>query len=177
MSEFLKTEPGKAYFMTVTVEGWGDVFTRIEYKEEVVQSLKYCQEHKGLERYAWVVMTNHLHLIAKAGDADVGKVMWAFKSYSAKRMPDDIRSNPKESRRERMASTFEFLSRKRKKDSQATFWRTGIHPVELYSYDVICQKVNYIHENPVRAGIVTKPEHYLYSSAHPESPLTVLPIY
>ena len=51
------------------------------------------------------------------------------------------------------------------RNSEYQFWRQDNHPMELYSAAFIFQKLNYIHNNPVEAGIVDRPEHYLYSSA------------
>jgi putative transposase len=51
------------YFATFTIVGWIDVFTRKEYKIEIVNSLNYCIENKGLKVYAWCLMSNHIHLI------------------------------------------------------------------------------------------------------------------
>ena len=55
--------PGEIHFVTFTIVDWVDVFTRPAYKELVVKSLKYCQQNKGLEIYAFCLMTNHLHLL------------------------------------------------------------------------------------------------------------------
>ncbi len=63
-----RIEEGKMYFLTLTVVDWIDVFTRPNHKTTIVEALKFCQEKKGLEIYAWVLMSNHLHLIASAKD-------------------------------------------------------------------------------------------------------------
>lgn len=54
------------YFVTFTVVNWIDVFTRRTYKIEVVNSLNYCIQQKGLKVYAWCLMSNHIHLIVSA---------------------------------------------------------------------------------------------------------------
>ena len=55
-------EPNGLYFISFAVVYWIDVFTRNEYKDIVLESWKYCQENKGLEIYAWCIMTNHIHM-------------------------------------------------------------------------------------------------------------------
>ena len=65
MSELRKTYSGGLFYLTFTVVGWADVFTRRLYTEELIKNIKFCQENKGLEIYAYVIMTNHLHLIEK----------------------------------------------------------------------------------------------------------------
>ena len=56
------------HFITITVVGWVDVFTRTKYKDIIIASLKYCVSFKGLKLYAYVIITNHLHLIVSAGE-------------------------------------------------------------------------------------------------------------
>jgi len=58
--------PEGVYFVSFAVQGWVDVFTRNEYKDILVDNLKFCQENKGLEIFAWCIMTNHVHLIVRA---------------------------------------------------------------------------------------------------------------
>ena len=55
---------GYLYFLTLTVIDWVDIFIRPDYKHIIVDSLRHCQNEKGLELYAWCLMSNHLHLIA-----------------------------------------------------------------------------------------------------------------
>ena len=74
------------YFTTSTVVDWMDVFTRPVYKHVIVQSLTHCQEQKGLDVYAWVLMTNHLHMIVgtREDGISIGDIMRDFKKYTSK---------------------------------------------------------------------------------------------
>lgn len=65
MSELRKANTDYPYFLTLTVMGWIDIFTRKEYCEILLKNLKYCQEEKGLELYAIVIMPSHVHMIKK----------------------------------------------------------------------------------------------------------------
>ena len=60
--------PDGLYFVSFATIGWVDVFTRLEYRKIIIDSLKYCQNQKGLLLYAWCLMTNHIHLIVMAKD-------------------------------------------------------------------------------------------------------------
>ena len=153
------TDQQGIHFITATVAQWVDVFTRKEYKDIVINSLKHCQEKKGLCVYGWVVMTNHLHLIVscKAG-FDLSDTLRDFKKYTSKQIVNAIENNPKESRKS-------WLLWLLKNNDEINFWQPGNHPEEIRSLDFFNQKLNYIHKNPVRAGIVDKEEEYLYSSA------------
>ena len=77
--------PDGVYFITLTVEEWTDVFTRNEYKNILIDNLKYCQQNKGLEIFAWCIMTNHLHLIVRAQEGFYCRIFSAIlRSLQAK---------------------------------------------------------------------------------------------
>ena len=82
---------GYIYFLTLTVVDWVDVFTRPVYRHEVVESLKFCQRKKGLELYAWVLMSNHLHLLASAAEGyNLSDILRDFKKFTSKTIIDKI---------------------------------------------------------------------------------------
>jgi putative transposase len=173
MSEYRKTAPGELYFVTLTVADWVDVFTRKEYKDILIENLKYCQEKFNLEIFAYVIMSNHLHLIVRRQDGELTELLGRFKSYTAKRIIEEIENNLQESRKDWLLNVFTHFAKSNKQYSSYHLWNYSNHPVLLHSAKVIDQKVDYIHQNPVRAGIVTEPEYYVYSSACADSPLKV----
>ena len=154
-------------FITTTVIDWMDVFTRPAYKHIVLDSLKFCQEHKGLEIYAWVLMTNHLHIIADATKDDIciGDIMRDFKKFTSKRIVDAIHNNPQESRKDWLMDKCWLRGSNDHKISDFKFWQDGYYTEVISTYDFYKQKLDYIHMNPVRQEIVQRPEDYLYSSA------------
>lgn len=176
MSEYRKTWPGNLYFVTLTVVGWIDVFTRDIYKDVLIENLQYCQQNENLEIYAYVIMTNHLHMVARRDDEhyNLTELLGRFKSYTSKKLLKLIQENPQESRKEWLKYMFAYFSKINNQYSDYHFWQYANAPVELYSPEVIIQKVDYTHYNPVRAGIVITPEHYLYSSACLDNPLKTL---
>ncbi|MCU0325764.1 MAG: transposase [Spirosomaceae bacterium] len=157
---------GYTYFLTITVVDWVDVFTRPIYRHIIIDSLKYCQEAKGLEIYAWVLMSNHLHLVASATKDGVtmSDILRDFKKFTSKKIVEAIQ-NENESRKQWLLYRFEYNGRFNPKIKEFKFWQDGNDAKECYSLDFIEQKVNYIHQNPVRAEIVDFPEDYIYSSA------------
>ena len=107
---------GEVYFVTITVVDWIDVFTRPRYKRIVVDSLLYCQQHKGLEIYAWVLMTNHLHAIVSAGEKfPLGDIIRDFKKFTSKRILNELQTDLQESRRDWMLDRFHFSASNDKK--------------------------------------------------------------
>ncbi len=74
-------------YLTMTVVGWIDVFTRQRYRDILLESLKYCREEKGLMVCAYVIMSNHVHLIAQAkqkATQDLSAILGDFKKFTAK---------------------------------------------------------------------------------------------
>jgi len=157
-------DQSKAYFLTFTVVGWVDVFSRKRYKDIIIDSLKYCQQNKGLNIFAYVIMTNHIHLLVNSDNEDLSEFVRDFKKYTSKKIIESIKTE-EESRREWMLNLFSFEASKHTRNKNFQFRIQENHPIEVYSNKFIKQKVDYIHNNPVRAGIVEKPEDYLYSSA------------
>ncbi|MFC6997341.1 REP-associated tyrosine transposase [Rufibacter roseus] len=154
------------HFLTFAVVEWVDVFTRREYAEVVVESLRFCQKEKGLLLYGWCLMSNHLHLIAAAQEGfALSDILRDFKKFTSSSIIKAIENNPQESRRNWMLWIFRSAGKKNGKNTQYQFWRQDNHPIELLSNKFKEEKLQYMHQNPVVAGLVAEPEHYLYSSA------------
>ncbi|TAE79339.1 MAG: transposase [Bacteroidetes bacterium] len=175
MSEFLKIEQGKVYFLTMTIVEWIDLFTRECYADILVDSIKYCQHHKGLEIYAYVIMPSHAHLIASC-EGNLSHILRDMKEHTSKLFIKEIIDNKQESRKEWLLD--KLTTSKPTKTGKPSYrvWQEGNYPIELYSDRFIAQKEHYIHMNPVVAGIVSQPHHYRLSSACEDSPIKVLPI-
>ncbi len=163
MSTGYKIDGDGIYFLTFQIVGWVDIFTRKVYRDIVIESLKYCQENKSLNLFAYVIMSNHVHLVAQSDGKALGDVVRDFKSYTCKRIMNELLINS-ESRREWMKMVFEYHGKFKNKQTNQ-IWTHENHAEHLHSQKFIEQKINYIHNNPVRAGIVLQPEEYLYSSA------------
>jgi len=155
-----------AYFVSFVVVEWLDVFTRNEYKNFLIESLQYCQREKGMEIYAWCIMTNHVHLIFRSTkDQKPELLLGDFKRFTSKAIVRAIQENPKESRKEFLIEQFLKAGKKSSNVKKYQFWRHDNKPIELWSNKVIFQKINYIHNNPVKEGYVFRAEDYIYSSA------------
>ena len=153
------------YFLTFQIVDWVDIFTRKIYKDIVIESFKFCIENKGLRLFSYVIMSNHIHLIACANEPfKLSDIIRDFKKYTAKSFLIEINSNT-ESRRDWMLKRFEFAAKSNSCSGDYHIWTNDNHAISLVSKKFYDQKLNYIHENPVRAGIVAKAEDYLYSSA------------
>ncbi len=153
------------HFITLTIVGWIDVFAYLEYKNIIIENLKFCQQTKGLRIFGYVIMTNHIHLICQTDNkSGLSSLIRDFKSFTAKLIIKKIQTED-HTRAKWILTNFAFQSRFNTRNSEYQVWQQGNHPIELVSPKFIAQKLAYIHLNPVRAGIVDEASHYLYSSA------------
>lgn len=151
------------YFLTFQVINWVDVFTRPRYKDIIVDSLNYSVQNKNLKIYAWVIMSNHVHILA-ATDYNLSDIVRDLKSYTSKSIINSIIEFP-ESRRDWMLFQFSLRGKMNKRNSNYQFWAQENHAVQITDATMLNQRINYIHENPVRAGLVISSIYYPYSSA------------
>jgi putative transposase len=157
------------YFLTFTVINWIDVFSRREYRDILVNSLNYCIKEKGLRVNGWVPiaigMTNHIHLVARCvGENKLSEVIRDFKKFTSKKIVEEI-VKINESRREWMLDKFSFEAKRTGRAKNYKLWKDDNHAVEIAGRVNVWEKINYIHENPVRAAWVTEIDDYIYSSA------------
>ncbi|MEO1382911.1 MAG: transposase [Bacteroidota bacterium] len=151
------------YFVTLTLRGWVDLFSRKCYRDEFIKSLNYCCENKGLVVYAYVIMTNHVHLIISTEPSFLLRDTFRdLKKYTAKVFLELVQ-DPKESRRSWIMWLWKYFGCQKGRAHQ--IWKEGSHPIELYSQEVIKQKLDYIHNNPVKAGFVSESWMWVYSSS------------
>src|SRR5882757_2634598 len=125
------------YFVTLTVIDWINVFTRRYYSDFIIENLTYCQQYLNLNVYAYVIMPNHIHLVANVPDGSLGDVLGRFKSHTSKKLFEMIAGNIQESRREWMIKAFEKAGKYNPLNEKHQFWQNGNHPVLLYSPAVI----------------------------------------
>lgn len=149
----------------MTVIGWIDVFTRERHRKTIVDALQYCIENKGLNVYAYVIMTNHLHMVVNCNEPfQLKDTIRDFKKFTTKKILNDI-INEKESRRKWLVDLFTQAASISPKHKQFKLWKSGNHAIELYTEKFTWIRINYIHKNPVAAGLVRNVEDWRYSSA------------
>ena len=147
------------HFLTCTVVEWLPVFTRQDAVQVLLDSWTFLQSEGRLRLYAYVILENHIHFIA-SGDY-LSKEVGDFKSFTARRLIDLLQSVGAKTILEQLA----FRKARHKTDREFQFWQEGSHPQQISSEEMMCQKIEYIHYNPVKRGFVDLPEHWRYSSA------------
>ena len=157
-------DQSRPHFITATVVDWIDVFSRKVYGDEVIKCFDYCIQNKGLIIYGYVIMSKPIHMIIQSKDGKLSDLIRDFKKYTAKIILNKIQTEP-ESRRDWMLERFKLATQTHSRNKHFQFWQYGNHPEEIYTTKFMWSKLDYIHLNPVRAGLVEKASHYIYSSA------------
>jgi putative transposase len=163
MSEIYKTpEKEKAYFVTFTIVEWIKVLQDVEYKMILVNAIKFYQQNRGLLVYAYCIMPNHIHMIIQSnGEETVSEVLRDLKKFTSKEIIKKLQTGGKN---ESILSEFRKAGEKLKRIKNYKVWQDGNQAKVLYSNKFIWQKLNYIHNNPVKAGLAERPEEYMFSS-------------
>ncbi len=158
-------DQAQLYFVSFATVHWIDLFVREEYKYILIDSLKYCQKEKGLEVYAWCFMPSHLHMIIGSKGEPMQHILRDFKRFTSKSLKDEIKRDVQESRKEWMLWMMERAGRKNSNNNEWQLWQQHNQPIELNTNEMLSQRLDYLHFNPVEAGFVNEPEHWKYSSA------------
>jgi len=153
------------YFVSFAVVYWIDLFIREEYKKILLNSWHYCMENKGMELYGWCIMSSHVHMIIGSHGEKLENIMRDMKRHTSVQLRESIEKNPVESRKEWLLWMFSRAEQRNGNNSNFQLWRQDNQPIALESLKKQHASLEYIHNNPVEAGIVEKPEEYLYSSA------------
>ena len=152
-------DPRYPYFLTCTAVSWLPLFADPHAAEIVLESLRFMQRERELRLYAYVLMENHLHLVARSDRLD--ELMAQFKSYTARRMVDSWLARGRAGLLEQLGSA----KAQHKADRDYQVWQEGLHPEGIQGADMMRQKADYVHQNPVKAGFCFEAEGYPYSSA------------
>jgi putative transposase len=167
MPEPCKIHKGGLYFVTLTVVGGIDVFTRHEYCDLLVDSINYCIDHKRLRVYEYAIMPGQLHMIVGVEQGNISKALRDFKSYSAKHVLRAIAEHPAENRKEWLMRLFQFFANRYQDNSEHHFWQFGNHPVDLDKPAKKGQPSTSALDQLLSAKFVDEPAQYRYCSAYP----------
>ncbi|WP_310441812.1 REP-associated tyrosine transposase [Sulfurimonas sp.] len=152
-------EPTHPHFVTCTILHWIPIFTRVETTNIIFESLKYLQETDNLKLYAYVILENHLHLVVSSDD--IGKSMRKFKAHTAKEILKLLQDKDVKTILEQLA----FYKKAHKKETTYQLWQEGIQPKLIKDDKMMIERINYIHQNPVKRGYVDEAKFWRYSSA------------
>jgi REP element-mobilizing transposase RayT len=157
-------EPHGVYFLTLTVVDWIDVFIRPQYCDIIVNALKFYQEKDAIHVFAFVIMTNHVHLIVRSPIKPISDWLRNFKRWTANRLISSLQE-ASESRRTWILEALRKAGSKNADNQIHQFWQSGSAQKIIFSEAFGRQKLDYIHQNPVKQRIVWRAADYVYSSA------------
>lgn len=150
------------YFSTSTIVEWLPVFTLDIYFNIIIDSLKYCQSNKGLNLIAYVIMPEHIHLVtSNLEEVSLSDIMRDFKRFTSKEISRQLERDNKNL----LLGVLKRFAHTGKGNTDYKVWQDDFHPEAIYSESFLQQKIDYVHYNPVRRGLVSKPEEWFYSSA------------
>jgi len=147
------------HFLTSTVVGWLPIFTRREAVQILLDSWTFLQRERRITLFGYVVLENHAHWIASADN--LSEQVGDFKSYTARRIVDLLES----AHARMLLDLLAYFKLKHKVDQDYQVWQEGSHPEAIQDDEMMLQKLEYIHDNPVKRGYVDDPLHWRYSSA------------
>lgn len=159
-----KNQNSAIYFLTITVKNWYYILDRYHRWNIIADSLNFFQKNRDLKIYGFVFMTNHIHLLISSSDTI--SFVRDFKKFTTKEIIANIKKNE--------PSILKlFVDEKNK----VQLWKKTNMPELVKSEKFFNQKVNYIHNNPLKRVYVTRPEHWYWSSANSDCELKVDNIY
>jgi putative transposase len=150
--------PGAAYFVTSTIVDFTVIFDRKPYVDIILENLNFYRKKYGFNLYAFIIMPEHVHLMVHPPPSvRIGDIMRDFKSYTSKKLSSRLR---KDDRAELLNRLLRFSSKK----ARHPIWIEGNRPIGIYTNKVLRTKIDYIHANPIRRGLVQDLTSYPYSS-------------
>ena len=158
-SRYKFIEINQPHFITGTIVNWLPLFSNPDITSILLKSLTYLQDENRLTIYAYVIMENHFHIIASS--KELSKEIGIFKSYTARKIVDYLKKENFKS----ILKQLNYYKLKHKDDRDYQVYQESSHPELISSDEMMIQKIEYIHYNPVRRGYIDEPEHWRYSSA------------
>ncbi len=162
MSQWKVNPDTNLYFVTTTIVRWLNIFTSEPFFRIIIEDLNYCMSNKGLKLYGYVIMPNHVHYILSTSEGiSLSEVMRDFNRHTSRKISEALKTNNNRDNLRLFAQTADFDGR----GNIYKIWQEGFHPMAVESDKFFMEKLQYIHDNPVRKGFVEKVEHWKYSSA------------
>ena len=159
MTRYVADEP-YAYFCTIRILNWIPVFIDERYILPIIESLTFTRQNKGMQLFGYVVMPNHLHMIAASESLHAN--IRNFKRFTSNRIHQLLLADHRVTYLDWLRRAAQNAARSR---GAFSFWSPGFHPQVIRRRSVFEQKLRYLHENPMREGLVATPEAWRFSSA------------
>ena len=157
-TRYKTVEDHSTYFVTSATVNWLPLFSIPYCAQIVLDAMRFLHDNQRVSIHAYVLLENHLHFVGSS--SYLSGEMRKFKSFTARAIIDTLNEHGPQFYLEQLKH---FKSR-HKTDQIYQVWQEGFHPKAIQSEQMLVQKIEYIHYNPVRRGYVDDPEHWRYSS-------------
>lgn len=147
------------YFLTSSIVEGIPLFANPEIANFILKAIEFNQKNRDVEVNAYVIMENHMHLIAKGNN--LAEHIRNLKAYTSHQIIEYLKRN----KHLRILAQLKQAKLNHKTESEYQFWQEGSHPKQIFTHEMMIQKIEYIHFNPVKRGYVEDPVHWRYSSA------------
>ena len=166
MSEKYKIFEGdEVYFVTFTIVEWIKVLENDDYKDLIINTIKFYQHNKGLVVYGYCIMPNHVHMIVQAVSTfTISEILRDVKKFTSRAITNKLEIEKPEGY-QNVLSKFAEAGKSLKRITTYKVWQDGNQPKLIYSNKFLKEKLAYIHNNPVEYGLCSVPWEYEYSSA------------
>ncbi len=163
MSERYKIfDADKAYFITFTLVELVNLFDKSNYSKIIIDSIKFCQKEKGLELFGYCIMPSHVHLIVRSEKTYLSNIVRDIKKFTAGEI---LKALKKDQSNSGILKIFSKAAQSIKRNKNFKVWQDGYHPEIITSNKFFYQKMNYMHNNPLEAGLANNVIDYPLSSA------------
>ncbi|MFQ5925995.1 MAG: transposase [Terriglobia bacterium] len=147
------------HFVTARTNQRRKLFREPKLSQEFLEGLRDLRQKHAFRLYAYVLMPDHFHLVVRPSDGDISELMKKIKSLTARKIVACLKGANKA---RKLSSLRKVTTGRRRHTFQV--WQDGFHTVELWSGWMIRKKIDYIHANPLRKGLVRSAKDYPWSS-------------
>ncbi|WP_428236372.1 REP-associated tyrosine transposase [Gracilimonas sp.] len=146
------------YFITSSIVNGYNLLSEKRFRDILLDGLNFLSRERRIKLYAYVIMSNHIHFISKG--KNLSKCIAGFKSFTARQIIDSMIEDGNKYWLNRLKEA----RVNNRTDREYQLWTEGFHPKQIFSDEVMEQKLDYIHYNPVKAGLVRRESDWRYSS-------------
>ena len=157
-NRFLISRDSQVLYINVVTKDRLPVFRTDAMRELVCTAIDEARRSAGFLLFGYVIMFDHMHLLTSCPSTP-SDVLRVLKGITARRVIDNLKQN------NHLRSLAKLQHQERNRNYKYSLWQTEKNVLPIFSERMFMEKLNYIHQNPVRAGLVKQATDYRWSSA------------
>lgn len=155
---YLISQDSPVLYITLVTKERLPVFQTNQMKETLSRAVDEARNSAGFLLFAYVIMMDHMHLLTSR-PSTTAEVLRVLKGLTARRVIDYLKAN------NYLSSLAKLEHQERDRNYRHSLWQTEKNVLPIFSEAMFMEKLNYIHQNPVRGGLVERATDYRWSSA------------